>query len=270
MTFLPDYQTPACEPLGPAHWQEPLSAWSSLAFTLVGAVIVILATRKQVSDAQNTGHDAGSPYAWRRSLLIWFGVMVALNGIGSAIQHGPMPVWNPIAHDPPLTGALAIVAADAFADLARRRLRHRWWAIPTALTIPLAAWLPPAAITLMVLTAVVAISLTLVRCGVPLFARVPPVKNWLARLGITTPHWSNVARGPCRLALVALGLTAAGGVISTLGRPGWPLCQPDSAFFASGWSGHAIWHLLAAVGLLILAPALGRSFDAEPRVSDAH
>jgi hypothetical protein len=50
---------------------------------------------------------------------------------------------------------------------------------------------------------------------------------------------------------VALAVLAAGALAGTLGdRTG--LCRPDSLL-----QGHAVWHLLAAVALWRLAPAVG-------------
>ncbi|ACZ29323.1 conserved hypothetical protein [Xylanimonas cellulosilytica DSM 15894] len=205
---------PSCEPLGPALWTQPASAWTSLAFVVAGVAIVVRASR------------AG---AGPRAAVL--GVLTVLVGVGSVVQHGPAPSWNPLVHDPPLMGALALVAADGVADLAGRRFRHWWWVAPTAVVVVLAAVSSGASSAAQSAMAVVAVGVTLLRAW-----RRPAVR----------------ARS-----LAATALLGAGGLIGTLSRPGWPWCDPSSAWFASGWSGHAVWHVLAAAALWMLAPALG-------------
>ncbi|QAY69804.1 hypothetical protein [Xylanimonas protaetiae] len=209
---------PSCEPLGPAFWVQPASAWSSLAFVVAGVAILAVAWRRRHTPAG--------------VLQVALGVLTALNGVGSVVQHGPAPVWNPVLHDPPLMGALALVAADGIADLTGRRLRHGWWVAPTAACVVLAALWPGVSAAAQSAVAVVAVGVTLLRAG-----RRPAIR----------------AR-----AVTAMALLGVGGVVGTLSRPGWPWCDPSSAWFAAGWSGHAVWHVLAAVALWVLAPAIGR------------
>ncbi|MCL1871048.1 MAG: hypothetical protein FWF90_11635 [Promicromonosporaceae bacterium] len=194
-----------------------MSAWTSLAFVVAGVAILAVAWRRR-------GTPAGR-------LQIAFAVLTAFNGVGSVVQHGPAPTWNPVLHDPPLMGALALVAADGIADLTGRRLRHAWWVVPTAVCLVLAALSPGVSAAAQSAVAVAAVAVTLVRA------------------------WRRPAVRP--RSVVALGLLAVGGVVGTLSRPGWPWCDPSSAWFASGWSGHAVWHVLAAAALWVLAPAVG-------------
>ncbi|MFJ4230875.1 hypothetical protein [Cellulosimicrobium cellulans] len=131
----------ACELAGGTPWAEPLSTGTSLAFVVAGAAIVVAALRAR------RGTPSGPPLpdgAAAGSLRVAFGILVALVGAGSVVQHGPSPSWNPVVHDPPLLGALALVAADAVADLTGRRLRTWWWLAPTLLGVPLAAASPTA------------------------------------------------------------------------------------------------------------------------------
>lgn len=208
---------PSCERLGPEFWVQPASAWTSLAFVVAGAAILAVAWRRRDSAAGR--------------LQIALGILTALNGVGSVIQHGPAPVWNPVVHDPPLMGVLALVAADGFADLTGRRLRHAWWVVPTAACVVLAALWPGVSAGAQSAVAVVAVGVTLLRAR-----RRPTVR----------PR-----------AVAAMALLGVGGAVGTLSRPGWPWCDPSSAWFASGWSGHAVWHVLAAASLWLLAPTLG-------------
>ncbi|MCB7136257.1 ceramidase domain-containing protein [Cellulosimicrobium marinum] len=207
----------ACELAGGTPWAEPLSTWTSLAFVVAGLAIVVRALRVP---------DDASPVGVRVAL----GCLVALIGVGSVVQHGPSPAWNPVVHDPPLLGALALVAADAVADLTGRRLRTSWWLAPTLLSVVLAATSVVASTAAQVVAAVVAVGASLLRAG-----RRPAVR---------------------RRTVTALVLLAVGGGIGTLTRAGWPLCDADGPLGVT-LQGHAVWHVLAAVALWVLAPTLG-------------
>jgi len=230
VTYIP----PSCEPSGSEHWYQAMSAWTSLAFVAFGLLIIWCALRRRRRiPAVSTGSITNIGFAPNAlTIQVLLGVLAIGNGIGSVIQHGPEPSWNPIVHDPPLMGALALVAADAVAGLRPEwRFRHWWWLTPTALTTALAAIAPGAASVSMGVAAAIAI----------------PLAAWRA--------WQEPAIRPHTL--LALGILGTGGIIGELSRPGRPLCVPGSAFFESGWSGHAIWHILAAAALWVLAPTLG-------------
>ena len=217
----------ACELAGGTPWAEPLSTWTSLAFVVAGAAVVVAALRPR------RGRSSGTPrpdaVATTR-LRVAFGILVALIGAGSVVQHGPSPTWDPVAHDPPLLGALALVAADAVADLAGRRLRTWWWLAPTLLGVVLAAVAPPWSTTAQVVAAVVAVGASALRAW-----RRPAVR---------------------RRTVTALVLLAVGGGVGTLSRPGWPLCDAGGPLGVT-LQGHAVWHVLAAAALWLLAPTLG-------------
>ncbi len=217
----------ACELAGGTPWAEPLSTWTSLAFVVAGAAIAVAATRARRGPPSGTALPDG---AAATRLRVTLGVLVALIGVGSVIQHGPSPVWNPVAHDPPLLGALALVAADAVADLSGRRVRTWWWLTPTLLGVVLAATSVPASTAAQVLAAVVAVAASAGRAW-----RRPAVR---------------------RRTVTALVLLAAGGGTGTLTRPGWPLCDADGPLGVT-LQGHAVWHVLAATALWVLAPTLG-------------
>ncbi|WP_425955259.1 hypothetical protein [Xylanimonas sp. McL0601] len=222
MTAIPR----SCEPLGPELWLQPASAWTSLAFVVAGAAIVWAARHPAPVRADDAA--AASDAARLRTTL---GIVTVLIGGGSVIQHGPAPSWNPVVHDPPLMAAVCLAGADAVADLTGRRLRHWWWLAPTGLVVVLAARAPGASSAVQGVAAAVAVGATLVRA----WGR-PVVRSRL---------------------LVVVGLLGAGGVIGNLSETGGPWCDPSSAWFQAGWSGHAVWHALAAVALWVLAPALG-------------
>ncbi|WP_265522946.1 hypothetical protein [Oerskovia flava] len=203
----------ACEHSGGAPWAEPLSTATSLAFVAVGLALWLTRTRRS---------DAGAPPGTQLA----FALLVALVGVGSVVQHGPAPSWNPVAHDPPLFGVLALVAADALADLTGRRMRTWWWLVPTLGCVVLAAVSTTGSMIAQVVTAVVAVGASLLRA-------------W----------WRPAVRA--RL-LTAMALLAVGSAVGTLSRTGWLLCDPGSWF-----QGHALWHVLAAAALWVLAPTLG-------------
>lgn len=154
-----------------------------------------------------------------------FAVLVAGIGVGSFLQHGPNPPLADLLHDLPLLGTLAFVAADSFGALAERPRRWWWWVGPTVAAVPLILAAPRMGDAAQVVVAAAAVVLTLVRARREVAIR--------RRVG------------------GAVGLLAVGGVIGTLSRGGWPLCDPTSP-----WQGHAAWHVLAATALVVLAPAL--------------
>lgn len=157
-------------------------------------------------------------------------VLVAGIGIGSFVQHGPNPPFADLVHDFPLAGTLLFVAADAAARLTGRTRRWWWWSVPLVALAPLILGAPAMADLVQVGIAAAAIGLTLAR------TRVQPKSR--------------------RRVLIALGLLAVGGVVGRLSVSGGPLCYPDSLL-----QGHAIWHVLSAAGLVVLAPVLTGARD---------
>lgn len=228
----------ACELAGGTPWAEPLSTWTSLAFVVAGVAVVVdaLRARRSTAPARRRGparHDDAADVGLRVAL----GVLVVLVGVGSVIQHGPSPSWNPVVHDPPLLGALALVAADALADLGSRRVRTWWWLVPTLVDVVLAAVAVGASAAAQVAVAVVAVAASVVRAW-----RRPAVR---------------------RRTVTALALLAVGGAIGTLTRAGWPLCDADGPLGVT-LQGHAVWHVLAAVALWVLAPTIGTRGSTTP------
>ncbi|WP_277211124.1 hypothetical protein [Isoptericola croceus] len=130
-------------------------AWSSLAFVAAGLWVVVRRHRP--------GPDGRSGDAPRTRAAL--GVLAILVGVGSVLQHGPAPAWNPLLHDPPLLGVYALVAADAVADLTGRPLRTWWWLAPTLADVALAAVVPAASMVAQATAAAVAIVATLTRAA---------------------------------------------------------------------------------------------------------
>ncbi|WP_201308931.1 hypothetical protein [Puerhibacterium puerhi] len=209
----PRPSAPPCEAPGAWPWTEPASATSSLAFVVAGAWILVAARRTDGAPGRTT-----------------LGALTVLIGVGSVVQHGPAPAWNPVVHDPPLFGALALVAADAVAELRSRPVRARWWVVPTLAEVGLAAAAPAASVVAQVLAAGAAVGATLLR------ARARPAVR--------------------RRLLAAAAVLGVGALVGELSRPGRPLCAPGG-WWDAGLSGHAVWHVLAAGALVVLAPAVG-------------
>jgi hypothetical protein len=216
------FHATSCEQrVAEAFLGEPANTVTAFAFVAAGFAIL-----------------AGYPVTGGSSVVRarWpYGLLVAAVGVGSVVQHGPHPDWQAYAHDLPLAGVLAFVAADAAGDLLGRRLSPLWcrpgppatlaWLVPTAALVPVIAIGPVASSVAQSVMGAVAVGLGLLR------ARARPELR--------------------RTLLTALAILAAGALIGTLGER-TALCQPESLL-----QGHAVWHVLAAVALWRLAPAIG-------------
>lgn len=213
---------PGCEVLTEGFLQEPVSAITSLAFVVAAGVILL--ERRHPRSRQGAGAPSDDRAPPR---LDAYPLLVAGIGIGSVIQHGPDPAWSDLVHDLPLAATLALVAADAVADLLGRSRAWWWWALPTTALVPLIVAAPRAGDLAQAALAAVAVVLTVVR------ARERPRPR--RRIG-----WS-------------LALLAVGSAIGTLSRAGGPLCDPGSL-----WQGHAVWHVLASAALVVLGPVVGQ------------
>ena len=73
-----------CEAAGNGWLMQPINAWSSLAFMVVGVVLVVSASHASSQE---------------RTLRIPFGVLMTVTGIGSFLYHGPQPAAAGFVHD---------------------------------------------------------------------------------------------------------------------------------------------------------------------------
>jgi hypothetical protein len=211
---------PGCERVASGGLDEPVAALTSLAFVV--AALVVLAGRPE---AAGDGRPAQGTVGARGSRPL-YALLVAAVGVGSFVQHGPDPAWSDVAHDVPLLAVLAFLGADAAADLRARERRWWWWLVPVVLLVPVVVVTPRAGDLAGAGLAAAAVALTVVRAAVR-----PALRR---RVG------------------TAVALLVAGAAVGTLSRAGWPLCDPTSL-----WQGHGAWHVVAAVALALLAPAVG-------------
>lgn len=140
-------------------------------------------------------------------------LLVAGIGVGSIAFHGPMPPWAEYLHD------VSIVATLVWVLLVEMKREHLW-----PIGFALAA----------------AVSVT------PVVA--DPAQAVLAVAVVGFVIVPNQKRG---LRLQAVAILAVGGLVGTLSRTGWPLCNPDSI-----WQGHGFWHVTAAAALAVWGGAI--------------
>lgn len=76
--------TADCEIIGGGWLAQPVNAWSSLAYAVVGIVLIASASRAPRSD---------------RSLRVAFGGLMIATGVGSFLYHGPQDTGAGFAHD---------------------------------------------------------------------------------------------------------------------------------------------------------------------------
>ena len=73
-----------CEVVGGGWLSQPVNAWSSLAYAVVGLALISSLSRGPRSD---------------RSTRAAFGLLLVATGIGSYLYHGPQPAAAGFAHD---------------------------------------------------------------------------------------------------------------------------------------------------------------------------
>lgn len=196
---------------------QPANAWSSLAFLAAGIWIVLGARRAAARGAEQT----------------FYAVAVASNALGGILHHGTRWSGSRWVHDVAILAVLGFIAAFG---VARRLERPTAWtmrayALVLAVSGVFLAALPDSAHGLFAIVGAGAVGSELLQYRHELPA--------LRREGITARR---AARMGVAVALL-LGATAF-----WVGRGGAPLCNPASSF---QW--HAVWHVLAALGMALYA-----------------
>ena len=207
--------TTDCERLGSGMLAQPGNAFSSAAFLVVGAWIVLRARRL------------------RRAELAIFGVAVASNAVGGLLFHGLQSPGARWVHDVCILSVLLfIVVFDAARYLSRTTAWTMQVYVVSLAGLGLLLALVPNvtdAMSAVLGVAVGAGELAEYRHELPAIRAEGLTARRLARFGV--------------LAALALGGTAF-----LLGRTGGWLCSPASAF---QW--HAVWHVMAALAMGLYA-----------------
>ncbi len=177
-----------CEALSSGWLVQPVAAWTSLAYAVVGIVLML---------------TAGSSHNRERALRITFGLLLLGTGIGSFLYHGPQPAIAGFAHD--LTFLTALWFLIIMNPARPYGLRPSWaWAAfaTTSTTIAILLALFPTSTNLLAAIAVIALV----------------VSDLLVhRIGNINGRWY----------AAALALLAGALLFNALGRTGASTCGPD-------------------------------------------
>ena len=177
-----------CEAVG--GWLvQPVNAWSSLAYAVVGVVLITSISRAPRSD---------------RTSRAAFGVLMVATGVGSFLYHGPQPVAAGFAHDITFLATLWFLILMNPASPYGVPRRYAWIALGFV-----------AAAAAIVLS--VSPSSTNFLTGISVVALVAS-DLLLHRIGGINGRWY----------AAALLLFAASLVFNILGRSGTATCDPDS------------------------------------------
>jgi len=186
-----------CEAIGSEWLKQPVNAWSSLAFGLVGVAVVA---------------GAGLAAGREQTTRIIFGVLLIATGAGSFLFHGPQPTLGEFAHDVTFLAALWFLIVANVAG-AKGTTDRTTILVVLAGIAGLAALLAAQGGVTNYLTALLAIAL--IGSDVFLWTKAAPSLGWYG-----------LAIGSL---LIGIGLFIAG-------RTGSPLCDPDGLAQAhAGW-----------------------------------
>lgn len=170
----------------------------------------------------------GTRGGFRGPLAAAFSATLVAVGIGSVAFHGPGGVVADWVHDGSITALLVLIAtAEIGSSIGwnQRRMVSAWAVVSAMLWSVEWIW-SGAGDTL----------------NAPLAA--------FAVVGVLATQRSTAAGPdePTGGILVGLTILGLGGLIMLLSRTGGPLCAPNSVL-----QGHAIWHVLAAIGIFVYA-----------------
>ena len=109
-----------CELLRDGWLAQPANAWSSAAFLVAGAY-VLLQRRRAPREA--------------RARLLAGAVALALVAVGSAAFHGPQPSWADVAHDGSITALLVVLLVRGSGGGGRRAVAAGVGVLAVALAV---------------------------------------------------------------------------------------------------------------------------------------
>jgi len=178
-----------CEAIAGSWLLQPINAWSSLAYTAVGLVLV--ATRTRAAHRE-------------RALRGAFGVLMAATGVGSFLYHGPQSTGAGFVHDVTFLATLWFLVVMDPASSLGMRARHAWLAFGSVVVVISGALL-------------VAPASTNVLTGISIVALIAS-DLLMRRVGDINGRWY----------ATALALFAASLLFNALGRSAIWTCEPES------------------------------------------
>ena len=189
LTMTTHLGTGDCEALGSGWLLQPVEAWTSLAYFLVGIVLIVSAK-----------HTAPR----ERTMRIALGILMAATGIGSFLYHGPQSAGAGFVHDVTFLSTLWFVALMDPASSYGIRKRSTW----------LAFGIVVATISAVLIAAPTSTNLL---TGIAVFAFIVADLS-MHRIGGIDGRWYSVA----------LFLIAASLLFNVLGRSTAATCDPES------------------------------------------
>ncbi len=177
-----------CEALGSGWLIQPVAAWTSLAYAVVGIVLML---------------TADSSHHRERTLRIAFGLLLVGTGIGSFLYHGPQPAIAGFAHDLTFLTALWFLIIMNPARPYGRPTPWAWASFAAAFTI-------------------IAIALVLFPTSTNLLTAIS-----IAALVVSDLLMHRIGGINGRWYAAALTLFAGALLFSALGRTGASTCSPD-------------------------------------------
>jgi hypothetical protein len=216
-----------CEHIGQALLAQPANTLSSLAYAVVGLLLLWRAFGRR-------------PYT-RLASVVYAATVIGV-GVGSAAFHGPMPVWGRFAHDLSIAAVLAVIIGYDVAFARGAPVRDGltvFGVLVGACAVTLAIWPDTAN------------ALDAVLIAAALVGEVAVVRSPAGRVTVRTRLW---IAGACALTI--------GALLNGLGRTDAPLCDPGSAVQL-----HAVWHVVTAFVLWLYGTAvLGPREQARPKI----
>jgi hypothetical protein len=196
-----------CETLGDGWLAQPVNALSSLAYSLIGIIIVWSALRSD--------RPRGGP-------LVYAGCLVAV-GLGSVAFHGPQLSGSQLMHDLPILLTVLFM------------LNHDRVILRPTSGRELATF---AGIAFFAVVLAVAIPGVVAPLSIGVAGAVVVAEVVISRRRLRPGSRIRQRRGSVAIAVVAV----AGGASWVFGRSNSPLCEPDSWYQL-----HGLWHMLSAI-----------------------
>jgi hypothetical protein len=216
-----------CEHIGRGLLAQPANALSSLAYVLVGVLLL--------------GRTLAGRPGVRIAPAVYAATVIGV-GIGSAAFHGAMPAWGRFAHDLSIAAVLAFVIGYDVA-LARGASANAGLAMFVGVAAMCAV--------LLAVSPDASNALDAVLVAGAVVAEIAAFRSAAVR-----------ARPDGRVWVLIVGVVAIGALLNALGRTDASLCEPDSPVQL-----HALWHVLTAFVLWVYGTAaLGPREQARPKI----